>query len=158
MSSSQLKQCATLWRHRGFMRLWAAQSLSAFGNRITRTAIPIIAITTLAVSPGEAALLCALGFSPVVLAGLFGGGFVERSAKLPVMIVMDLVRFALLIAVPIAFVLCVESFWLLVVVSMGVSLASALFQNADVSSLAEDCWQGRSDRRHHQAADDGIHR
>ena len=117
------------------MRLWAAQSLSAFGNRITRTALPIIAISVLAVSPTEAAMLSALGFAPVVIAGLIGGGYVERARKLRLMVVMDLVRFALVMAIPIAFALGVKSFWLLVLISMAVSATSAIFQNADTSIL-----------------------
>ena len=32
------------WRHPDFLRLWGAQIASAFGSRITRTALPIIAI------------------------------------------------------------------------------------------------------------------
>ena len=117
------------------MRLWAAQSLSAFGNRITRTALPIIAISVLAVTPTEAAALSALGFAPVVVAGLIGGGYVERARKVRLMIMMDLLRFALVLAIPIAFALGVKSFWLLVLISMAVSATSAIFQNADTSIL-----------------------
>jgi MFS family permease len=126
---------APLWRHRAFLHLWAAQSLSAFGSRITRTAIPIIAISTLAVTPGQAALLSALGFAPILVAGLFGGGYVERARKVRLMVMLDLVRFALVMAIPVAFALGVQSFWLLLVLSMLISLAGALFQNADVSIL-----------------------
>lgn len=126
---------STLWRHAPFMRLWAAQSLSAFGNRITRTALPIIAIAILAVTPLEAALLAALGYAPVVVAGLLGGGFVERARKLRLMAAMDMLRFALVMAVPLAFALHATSFWLLVLVSMAVSAASSLFQNADTAVL-----------------------
>src|SRR5436189_217392 len=42
-----LRRSSPLWRHAPFNRLWAAQALSAFGNRITRTAIPIIAVSVL---------------------------------------------------------------------------------------------------------------
>ncbi|MBI1359126.1 MAG: MFS transporter [Alphaproteobacteria bacterium] len=135
MLSKPQMRGATLWRHPAFMRLWAAQGLSAFGNRITRTALPIIAISVLAVSPAEAALLSALGFAPVVVAGLAGGGLVERARKVRLMVMMDLLRFALVMAIPIAFALGVRSFWLLVLVSMAVSAASTLFQNADTSIL-----------------------
>src|SRR3569623_576953 len=37
----------SLWRHRDFKRLWAAPAVSAFGSRITRPALPIIAVKTL---------------------------------------------------------------------------------------------------------------
>jgi hypothetical protein len=117
------------------MRLWAAQSLSAFGNRITRTALPIIAISMLASTPAETAMLSALGFAPVIVAGLVGGGYVERARKVRLMVTMDLLRFVLVMTIPIAFALGVKSFWLLVLISMAVSAASAIFQNADTSVL-----------------------
>lgn len=120
---------------RSFYRLWAAQSLSAFGNRITRTAIPIIAISMLSATPGQAALLSALGFAPVVAAGLFGGGLVERARKVRLMVVMDLLRFGLVLLIPISFYWGFKSFWLLVLISMACSAASALFQNADAAIL-----------------------
>jgi len=41
------KRFGGLWRHADFLRLWAAQAISAFGSRITRTALPIIAVITL---------------------------------------------------------------------------------------------------------------
>ncbi|MDP3492792.1 MAG: hypothetical protein Q8R82_06725 [Hyphomonadaceae bacterium] len=52
-----LRRSSPLWRHADFNRLWAAQILSAFGSRITRTAIPIIAVSVLLVTPWDAAVL-----------------------------------------------------------------------------------------------------
>ena len=77
----------------------AAQTLSAFGSRITRTAIPIIAVGVLTASPWEAAVLAALTYAPYVLTGLLLGGLVERSNKVRLMIATDLVRFVAVLAV-----------------------------------------------------------
>jgi MFS family permease len=126
---------STLWRHKPFLRLWAAQSLSAVGSRITRTAIPVIAINMLAATPGEAGMLSALGFAPVVAAGLLGGGLVERARKVRLMAILDVVRFGLVMAIPIAFAIGLQNFWMLAIISMAVSAASTLFQNADTSVL-----------------------
>ena len=49
----------TLWRDRDFVRLWLAQSVSAFGARITREGLPIAAVLTLGASPGQIGLLAA---------------------------------------------------------------------------------------------------
>jgi MFS family permease len=130
-----LRRSSPLWRHASFNRLWAAQALSAFGNRITRTAIPIIAVTVLAAGPVEAAVLAAISFAPIILAGLFGSGFVERSNKLRLMVALDLLRFALVLSVPIAWYFHLLSFPLLCVLAAVTGLASALFANADVSIL-----------------------
>jgi MFS family permease len=130
-----LRRSSPLWRHASFNRLWAAQALSAFGNRITRTAIPIIAVSVLAAGPVEAAILAATSLAPIILAGLFGSGFVERSNKLRLMVMLDLLRFALVLSVPIAWYFHLLSFPLLCVIAAVTGLASALFANADVSIL-----------------------
>jgi len=130
-----LRRSSPLWRHADFNRLWTAQILSAFGSRITRTAIPIVAVSVLMVTPWEAAVLSALSYAPYVLAGLFGGGFVERANKTRLMVMMDLVRFAIVIAAPVAWYFNLLSFPLLCVLAAGVGGASALFQNADVAIL-----------------------
>ena len=135
-----LRRLSPLWARASFNRpnfnrLWAAQALSAFGNRITRTALPIIAIAVLAATPGEAAILSAVSLAPVILAGLLGGGFVERSNKLRLMVTMDLVRFAVVIVAPIAWYFDVLSFPLLCGIAAVSGLASALFANADISIL-----------------------
>ncbi|HEV7691288.1 MAG TPA: MFS transporter [Hyphomonadaceae bacterium] len=130
-----LRRSSPLWRHASFNRLWGAQALSAFGNRITRTAIPIIAVSVLAATPVEAAILAALSLAPMVLAGLFGGGFVERSNKLRLMVALDLARFAVVLVAPIAWYFGLLSFPLLCLIAFASGLASALFANADVSIL-----------------------
>ena len=40
-----IRRASPLWGNASFNRLWAAQILSAFGSRITRTALPIIAVS-----------------------------------------------------------------------------------------------------------------
>ena len=36
-----------LWQNPDFLRLWAAQAVSALGSRLSRTALPVIAILSL---------------------------------------------------------------------------------------------------------------
>jgi predicted MFS family arabinose efflux permease len=124
-----------LWRHPDFLRLWGAQAASAFGSRITRTALPILAIVTLRATPGELALLSALGVAPSVVVGLLVGGRVDRSAKRPLLIGADLVRAALVATIPLAAWLGVLSMPQLYGVAAAVGAASALFAIADNSFL-----------------------
>lgn len=130
-----LRRSSPLWGNANFNRLWTAQILSAFGSRITRTAIPIIAVGALAVTPWEAALLSALTYAPYVLAGALGGGFVERANKTRLMVALDLFRFAVVIATPLAWYFNLLSFPLLCLLAGLAGAASALFQNADVAIL-----------------------
>jgi MFS family permease len=118
-----------------FNRLWAAQMLSAFGSRITRTALPIIAVGVLAVSPWEAAVLAALSYVPFVVAGLVFAGHVERANKTQLMIATDIARFLIVLAVPIAWAFSLLSFPLLCVIAALAGVAAALFANADNAVL-----------------------
>ena len=132
---SLFDQFTGLWRHANFRKLWAAQSLSAFGGRITRTAMPMIAILTLKAPDALIGLLSASGLIPVALVGIFGGGFVERSQKQRLMVALDLLRAVLLLLIPVVAWLGHLQIWLLFVCAAVAGAATALFQNADVSFL-----------------------
>ncbi len=130
-----LRRSSPLWSNANFNRLWTAQILSAFGSRITRTAIPIIAVGALAVTPWQAAVLSALSYAPYMLAGALGGGFVERANKTRLMVMLDLLRFVIVIAAPLAWYVNLLNFWMLCLLAAAAGAASALFQNADVAVL-----------------------
>ena len=72
----------------------SAQAISAFGSRITRTALPIIAVATLGESESVVALLVALQLAPGVVLALFAGGFVDRGRKRRILVATDLFRAA----------------------------------------------------------------
>lgn len=124
-----------LWRHADFLRLWGAQAGSAFGSRITRTALPIIAILTVRATATEVAVLSALTVAPGVLVGLLAGGYVDRARRLPLLIGADLARALVILTIPVA----AWAGWLsmpqLYVVAALVAAATTLFQIADTSFL-----------------------
>src|SRR5215467_14564931 len=91
-----------LWRHADFLRLWSAQAVSAFGSRITRTALPIIAVNTLGVPETMLGVLAALQLAPGVVLALFAGGFVDRGKKRRILISADLFRAAVVASLTIA--------------------------------------------------------
>jgi MFS family permease len=124
-----------LWRHPDFLRLWAAQAASAFGSRITRTALPIIAILSLGAAPTEVAVLSALSVLPGVFVGLFVGGHIDRTVKRPLLVGSDLVRALLIASIPVTAWLGVLSMPQLYVVAAAVGAATTLFQIADNSYL-----------------------
>jgi len=124
-----------LWGHRDFLRLWSAQAISAIGSRITRTALPIIAISTLNQPETSVALLWSLYIIPGLVLALFAGGFVDRSRKRRILIAADLFRAACVGSLTLAWALDVLTMAQLIVVGMLVGAASALFQIADVAYL-----------------------
>jgi Na+/melibiose symporter-like transporter len=125
----------SLWRHRDFLRLWIAQAISAYGSRITRTALPIIAVKTLGEPEAVVGLLAALQFAPGVLLAVFAGGIVDRSRKRRLLIAADLLRGALVASLTVAWALGALSIVHVVLVGAGVGAASALFQITDVAFL-----------------------
>jgi hypothetical protein len=124
-----------LWRHADFLRLWAAQAISAFGSRITRTALPIIAVATLDETPLRVAMLAAMQLIPGVILAIAAGGFVDRSRKRRILIAADLIRAALVASLTVAWLFGALSLTQVVVVGAGVGAASALFQITDVAYL-----------------------
>jgi MFS family permease len=134
-SRDRARQRPGLWGHPDFMRLWSAQAISAIGSRITRTALPIIAISTLNQPETSVALLWSLYIIPGIVLALFAGGFVDRTRKRRVLIAADLFRAACVGSLSLAWVLHVLTMVQLVVVGMLVGAASALFQIADVAYL-----------------------
>ncbi len=124
-----------LWRHRDFLRLWSAQAVSAIGSRITRTALPIIAVKTLGQPESVLGILSALQLAPGVVLALFAGGFVDRGHKRRILIAADLVRAATVASLTIAWALGVLSMVHVIVVGAVVGAASAMFQITDVAYL-----------------------
>jgi MFS family permease len=94
----------SLWRHRDFLKLWSAQTVTQFGDEITQLALPLVAIITLGASPVEIGVLGAFQFLPFILLTIPAGVWVDRMRRRPILIGADLGRAALLTTIPIAFV------------------------------------------------------
>jgi len=124
-----------LWRHADFLRLWAAQAISAFGSRITRTALPIIAVITLHQSEAAVGLLAAVQLVPGIFLAMLAGGLVDRGRKRRILIVSDLIRAVLVGSLTVASLFHVLSILQVIVVGAGVGAATALFQITDVAYL-----------------------
>jgi hypothetical protein len=124
-----------LWRERDFLKFWFAQAISAVGSRITRTALPILAVMTIGASVEAVAVLSAIAVAPGVIVGLAMGGRVDRRAKRPLLIGADLVRAALLLTVPVAAWLGWLSMGQLYIVAALTGAATTLFQIADNAYL-----------------------
>src|SRR5262245_37419172 len=122
-------------RNRDFVHLWAAQTVSAFGSRITRTALPVIAIVMVNADPIALAILASLSVVPGAAVGLLAGGFVDRNAKRPVLVATDLLRALVVFSVPLAAWYWRLSIEQLYVVAGVVGACTALFQLADTAYL-----------------------
>ncbi|MBX3480141.1 MAG: MFS transporter [Caulobacter sp.] len=126
---------STLWRHADFLKLWAAQAVSAFGSRITREGLPMAAVLTLDARPGQLGLLAALSLGPGVIIGLFAGGWADRRSRRPILIGADIARVLLLFSVPLAAWTHLLAMPQLYIVAALVGAASVVFAIADHAYL-----------------------
>jgi len=87
---------------RDFARLLAAATISNLGSMLTALALPLLAISLLQATPGEIAALNAAAILPGLIFGLFAAQAIDRLRRRPVLIVADLIRALLLLALPVA--------------------------------------------------------
>jgi MFS family permease len=121
----------SIFQQRDFVRLWLAQLVSALGSRVTRTALPIIAVLSVDSSPLALGLLGALTYGPGVLVALAAGGMIDRSRKRPILVGADLVRAVAGASLPIAAWAGLLTMAHIYLVAAVVGAASALFQITD---------------------------
>jgi MFS family permease len=121
--------------HPSFLRLWAGQSISLLGSRVTMIALPLTAVSVLHATTFEMGILTAAGPLAYLLVGLPAGAWVDRLPRRPVMIVADLGRAILLASIPIASILGVLSMAQLSLVALLVGVLTVFFDVAYQSLL-----------------------
>lgn len=113
-----------------FRWLWAAYAVSAYGSGLGFGALALVAVLVLDAGPAHVALLSAAGPAVGALVALSLGPWVERRAKRPVLVAMDLVRFAALLSIPLAHLAGRLTFAQLLVVSATIAAAKIAFTAA----------------------------
>jgi MFS family permease len=130
-----MKRPGGLWRHRDFMSLWGAETISQFGTQVTLLALPLVAILTLQESASRVALLTTAEFLPFLLFTLPAGVLVDRWPRKPILIVANLGRAAALVSVPVSYWLDALSIWQLYAVGFMVGIGTVFFDLAYQSYL-----------------------
>ena len=120
---------------RGFGWLWAAYAVSAYGSGLGFGAFPLVAILVLHAGPAEVAGLASAGLAVGAAIAIPLGPWVEFHCKRPVMMAMDLIRFAALLSVPAAYGLGLLTFAQLLIVSIVVAAAKIAFNAASGAHL-----------------------
>ena len=125
----------TLWRHRDFRQLWAAETVSQVGTQITQLAMPVLAVTLLAASPLEMGVLTALETAAFLVIGLPGGAWVDRWRRKRVLVAGDLIRALALASLPVAWAMDLLTLPQLFVVATITGAATVFFDVAWQSYL-----------------------
>jgi predicted MFS family arabinose efflux permease len=118
-----------------FARLWAGQTISEVGSRISREGLPFTALIVLHASAGQMGILTSISTAAALLFGLIAGVIVDRLRKRPVMIATDLGRAALLGLIPLAALTHRLSFTVLIAVAALVGILTVHFDVAYQSYL-----------------------
>jgi MFS family permease len=124
-----------LWRHRDFLSLWGAETVSQFGTQVTLLALPLVAIVTLDESTFRVAVLTSVEFLPFLFFTLPAGVWVDRLPRRPILIVANLGRATALISVPLAHWAGVLTIWQLYLVGFVVGVGTVFFDLAYMSYL-----------------------
>jgi MFS family permease len=120
---------------RSFRWLWAAYAVSAYGSGLGLGAFSLVAILALHAGPTEVSVLSAAGLAVGAVVALPLGPWVEFRRKRPVMVAMDLTRFAALASVPAAYALGRLGFAQLLVVAVVAAAAKIAFRAASGAYL-----------------------
>jgi Major Facilitator Superfamily len=120
---------------RQFGWLWAAYAVSAYGSGIGFGAFSLIAVRVLHSGPVEVSALSASGLAVGALVAVPLGPWVEFRRKRPVMMTMDVARFAALMTIPATYALGWLTFAQLLVVSVVVAAAKIAFNAASGANL-----------------------
>jgi MFS family permease len=120
---------------RQFGWLWAAYAVSSYGSGIGFGAFPLVAIRVLHSGPVEVSALSAAGLAVGAVVAVPLGPWVEFRRKRPVMMAMDLARFAALMTIPAAYALGWLTFAQLLIVAVVVAAAKIAFNAASGANL-----------------------
>ena len=122
-----------LWQNIDFLKLWGAYSTSVLGTQLASLAYSLTAVITLQASSLEVGLLAAAGPAASGLVGLFAGVVVDRVSRKPLLIFSDLMRAALVLTIPIAYILGLLRIEQLYVVAFLLGIFSMI---ADIGIMA----------------------
>lgn len=124
---------SSLWSIRAYTRIWTARSVSEAGTAITELALPLLAAEHLGASNTQVGLLFAVGPLPLLVFGLLIGALTDRRRRLPFMVVADVARLLLVLAIPLAWWQGSLTYGMLLGIVVLVSVFNVLF---DVASQA----------------------
>ncbi|MEU2201551.1 MFS transporter [Isoptericola sp. NPDC019482] len=120
---------------RPFWTYWAASTTSGVGTAVTTVALPLAAVTVLDAGPVETGLLAASSYLAWVVLGLPAGAIVHRLPLRATQVAADLVRAAVILAVPLVWWLGDLSLVHLVLAALAVNVAEVFFFTANTTFL-----------------------
>lgn len=128
---------AGLHHNRGFALLFTSQTLAITGSAISSVLLSLVAVSTLHASGLWVGLIAAATWVPWVVIGLPAGAWIDRLPPLKVMVASDLVSFAALASLPVAWLTDALTLGQLLAVQMVVGTAAVFFHPARSKLIAQ---------------------
>jgi len=125
-----LRRPGGLWRHRDFLSLWGAETISQFGTQVSLLALPLVAILVLEESAFKIAALTSVEFLPFLLFTLPAGVWVDRLRRKPILVLGNIGRAVALLSVPVVYWVGGLTIWQLYVVGFAVGTCTVFFDVA----------------------------
>jgi MFS family permease len=94
-----------IWKYRAFRRFWVGETISLVGSSLSMFVLPLVAVVTLHVTPGQMGFVRALGSAPAIVLGLLAGAWVDRVSRKRLLIGLNLAAAAIVVSVPISYAL-----------------------------------------------------
>ncbi len=128
-----------LRRQPEFLKLWAGQTISVFGDQVTVLALPLAAVLTLNASAFQMGVLTAVAWLPHLLLSLHVGLFIDRRGnRRQTMIAADLSRAVVLASIPLAYAFDALTMPQLYAVAFAVGAISVFFDLVVEHDLRRD--------------------
>ncbi|MDA1279925.1 MAG: hypothetical protein O3B95_07775 [Chloroflexi bacterium] len=129
-----IAKLAGFWLHAEFRKLWVGQAVSLGSGQLMYISMAITAVVVLDATPFQMGVVTVMQGTPALF-GLFIGASTDRHLRLPIIVGVDLGRFALLLVLPIAYLLDILSIKMIYIVAFGIATMGIVFQIAHRSLL-----------------------
>lgn len=117
----------------GFRRFWWGEAVSGFGSAVTSLALQTLVVVTLQGGAVQVGWLNSARWLPYLILGLVVGALVDRARRRPLMMATDLARVVLLVLIPLAWILGLLTFPLLLIVVVMFGTVSLVNDAASMS-------------------------
>jgi len=126
-----------------FTRLWTGQAVSELGSQVTTLALPTLAVLGFHAGPAAVGTLVAAGRLPFPVLALFAGALVDRLRKRPLMVICNLARLLVLVAIPLLSATGALQLWHLYLASVAMGVFTVFFDIAYLAYVPTLVDQGR---------------
>jgi MFS family permease len=122
-------------KNHNFNKLWFGQSISLIGTNVSYLAVPLLAIFAIDAGALELGLIGLAETAPFLLVTLWAGAWIDGRRRIPVMLVSDVIRAAILVLIAALALVGMLNLAIIIVLMFVFGVFSVLFEVAYYSIL-----------------------